>query len=116
MSERKTMGDGTVKSSQFKQYLDGYQVDGTGTASIVKGSKQAVLTDNGTGDYTLTFNQPYKRAGIAVACAIGATAAIVQIASISTTAVNVLCFDATGAAVDADFMLHLIGFEYESEY
>jgi len=37
------------------------KVDGTGTASIVSGSNHVSLTDNGTGDYTLTLTKPGAR-------------------------------------------------------
>jgi hypothetical protein len=40
-------------------YMKTFAVDGTGTAAITAGGELGTLVDNGTGDYTLTFTEPF---------------------------------------------------------
>lgn len=67
-----------------------FHVDGTGTAALEGPARfQASLTDNGTGDYTVTFDQPF--ADIPICSAISKTANVIcMISSISATAVRIL--------------------------
>jgi hypothetical protein len=87
------------------------RIDGTGTASVLEGSTEVTLVDNGTGDYTLTFDTAFKRVPIVVGMAVGASAAIVTASSVSASAVTIKTYDAAGNAVDADFHLQIIGFD-----
>tara|TARA_R110000868_G_scaffold276891_1_gene536677 strand:- start:1465 stop:1794 length:330 start_codon:yes stop_codon:yes gene_type:complete len=100
-----------VKSTQRLTRLLSFRVDGTGTASILEGSQQATLVDNGTGDYTLTFAVPFVRVPVCSGNAIGSTAAIINVAVVSISAVQIKAFDAAGAAVDVDFHLSVLGFD-----
>lgn len=86
------------------------RVDGTGTASIVEGGNEMSLTDNGVGDYTLTFTVPFQRVPVVNAMAIGA-AAMCTIGTISASAVQILVWDAAGVAADADFHVQIVGFD-----
>lgn len=104
-----------IKNSQRLPRLHAFRVDGTGTASILAGSFDASLVDNGTGDYTLTLLKPFARLPVAVGSAIGATAAVVQLSAVTSSTVRVLCFDAAGAAVDADFHLMVMGYDSSDE-
>lgn len=99
-----------IKSTQRLTRLLAFRVDGTGTASILEGAFDATLTDNGTGDYTLTFAVPFKRVPVCVGSAVGSTAAIVNVVP-SVTAIQVLVKDAGGSAADADFHLSVLGFD-----
>jgi len=100
-----------IKGSQRLPRLLALRVDGTGTASILEGKFDATLVDNGTGDYTLTFAKPYLRVPVCIGSVVGATAAIVNIAAVSATAVQINIFDAAGSAADADFHLSVLGWD-----
>jgi hypothetical protein len=100
-----------IKGTQRLPRLLAFRVDGTGTASILEGGFHATLVDNGTGDYTLTFSAPFVRAPVCSGNVVGSTAAIVNIAVVSATAVQVKIFDAAGSAADADFHLSVLGWD-----
>ena len=86
------------------------RVDGTGTAAMLEGGNEITLTDNGTGDYTLTFAQAFARVPTVVASPLTADA-IIQIGTISASAVQILAFDATDGttAKDVDFHAIIVG-------
>lgn len=82
-----------------------FLVDGTGTAALTQGSFHATLTDNGTGDYTVTFNKPGKRLlGLSV---LPITKVYAHTRSALPTAVRILTFNDAGVATDADFYLEV---------
>lgn len=105
----------SIKSPQRLPRQLHFKVDGTGTASIVIGSRDAALTDNGTGDYTLTFSQPFARLPVVVASSITA-GAVIQIASATVSACQIVVKDTSGAALDADLMIIVQGFDAADEY
>lgn len=105
----------SVKSPQRMPRLLAFKVDGTGTASLLVGSKDATLTDNGTGDYTLTFAKPFARVPVVVASAITA-GAVIQIASATVTACNIVVTDLSAVALDADLHVLVQGFDAVDEY
>ncbi len=89
-----------------------FRVDGTGTASLLEGSNDATLTDNGVGDYTLTWARPFLRVPVVVATPV-TTAIHCEIAVVSVTAVQIKTFavaDGT-TATDADFHLMVQGWD-----
>jgi hypothetical protein len=100
-----------IKGTQRLPRLLAFRVDGTGTASILEGGFHASLVDNGTGDYTLTFFKPFVRVPVCSGNAIGSTAAIINIAVVSATAVQIKAFDAAGLAADVDFHLTVLGWD-----
>ena len=81
-----------------------FEFNGTGTASMTFGGSSLTLTDNGTGDYTLT---PKRAGGVRLWCvahAIHNTSALfVTIDDTNTTAsaVNLRVHSDAGAATDA---------------
>lgn len=89
-----------------------FAVTGGGTAAIGEGKFHGTLTDNGTGDYTITFANPFSRAPI-VSIAVLTADCVHQISSVSKTAVRVKLFDATDGttAKDGDFHLTVHGFD-----
>lgn len=98
---------------QIAPRLEVFTVDGSGTAAISVGSTDATLTDNGTGDWTLTFTKAFKRAPICVVT--GATRAQLQTAP-TTTAVRILGFNAAGsAAADQVFTVFCLGYDDDVE-
>lgn len=106
----------SIKSRQRMPRQLAIKVVGTGTAAIAVGRTEATLVDNGTGDYTLTFAQPFARVPVAVASA--QTAGVYCEVIPSATAVQVLCkeTDGTPAAIDAIFHLIVLGFDASDEY
>ena len=103
----------SVKTTFRKPRLLAFVVNGTGTASITVGAFQATLTDNGTGDYTLTFNNPFGTAPIVVATPLHAssTASSCRVQSVSPTQVNILTFNGTPSASDRIFHVWVLGFD-----
>jgi len=104
-----------IKSSQRLPRQLHFKVDGTGSASIVIGSKDASLADNGTGDYTLTFVKPFARPPVVVASSLTA-GAVIQIASATASAVQLVVTNLAAAALDADLMVIVQGFDAADEY
>lgn len=102
---------------QSKAELLAFRVDGTGTASILEGKYHATLTDNGTGDYTLTFARPFARTPVVVGVVPLTVDTCCHVEAVSTTAVQVVfaAVDETAAAVDADFHITLLGFFSDTE-
>jgi len=101
-----------IKGTQRLPRLLAFRVDGTGTASILEGKFDAALTDNGTGDYTLTFSKPFTRVPVVLGSSILADSGIVEIDAISATAIGIKIFDVDGStALDADFHVALLGFD-----
>ena len=72
-------------------------------------------TDNGTGDYTLTFAKPFARPPVVVASSLTA-GAVVQIASATATACQLLVTDLSAVALDTDLMVIVQGFDAVDEY
>jgi len=105
-----------IKSSQRLPRQLHFHVDGTGTVSLVIGSKDAALVKNSTGNYTLTFSKPFARAAVAVGSVITA-GSVLEVAACSASSVQILCKANTGgAAVDSDFYLIVQGFDAVDQY
>lgn len=99
----------SLSTRQRLSHIIASRVDGTGTASLLTGGKELTLTDNGTGDYTLTFAVPFVQVPHVVATALTA-ATHVQIFAVSATAVQIKCFAMDGTtAQDADFHVMILG-------
>lgn len=92
-----------------------FRVDGTGTASIEEGQFAATLTDNGTGDYTITFVNPFTRIIAAVATALEGANLSAEVDTLSTTAVRVKFTNNSDAAVDTKFSLFVFGSDSSDE-
>ena len=105
----------SVKSHQRKVRQLEFKVDGTGTPSITYGSQHATLTDNGTGDYTLTFTNPGQRELFAIACST-TTEVWANLVSFSKSAVRFLFNDDDGAPTDVDFYALVILSDSADEY
>lgn len=117
-ADTKTLGTKADRSGCFPVYtnvknnrLMGFYVDGTGTASIVVGSHDAVLTDNSTGNYTLTFTEPFGCDDVVVAGSPITSTGRLTIESVDATSVNIKTFSNSGSASDLDFQLLVFGVE-----
>jgi hypothetical protein len=97
-----------IKSPQRGMRMLHFRVDGTGTASLLEGGFDGSLTDNGTGNYTISFNEAFVRVPVVV-CQTK-TATTVQRAVPAVGSVQVLSFAMDGTtATDADFDVIVYG-------
>ncbi len=99
-----------IKGTQSRERVLRFIVDGTGTASITLNSTDATLVDNGTGDYTLTFNEAFVRSGIAHVTPITADV-VPRIVAQTITTIQINTDTNAGAPVDADFHLTVVGYD-----
>lgn len=106
----------SIKSPQRAPRMLAFKVTGTGTAEISVGAKDASLADNGTGDYTITFEQAFARVPVAVATSQSAGVYCEVIPS--ATAVQVLCKAADGTEAAEDAIVHVVvlGYDAADEY
>lgn len=81
---------------------------------LIVGQYAASLTDNGTGDFTLTLNEPFARAPVAIVSGIVADTVGYSDASTVST-VDVKITDLAGAAADQDVIVEVIGWDAEDE-
>lgn len=98
-----------VVSPQRKMRLMSVIVDGTGTAAL--GGicyKNMTLTDNGTGDYTLTFDLPFKQAPQVMVTPVTDNI-VAKVTASSVTACTIKTENLSGSATDADFHVILVG-------
>lgn len=72
------------------------------------------VTDNGTGDYTVTFSRPFKRAPVVIPC--GKVTSAQLAAQPSVSAANILCFNDSGTATDDDVGFVALGYDSTLEY
>lgn len=108
----------SLNARQRLAHMIAARVDGTGTAAMLEGGQEITLTDNGTGDYTLTFAQAFERIPTVVVTPIGAAGDIVAtIGTISVSAVQILGWDGTDGttAKDMDFHVLIMGFDAADE-
>lgn len=105
----------SVKIPQIAPRIEAYAIDGTGTASLGVGAEDGTLTDNGTGDYSVTFKQSFLREPI-VLCT-GKDYCAQCLAAATTTGFQVGAFDQGGAyaAVDDEIYVLVIGFDDETD-
>jgi len=105
--------DRTLQVPQLRPRLEAFRVSGSGTAAIALGTDDATLVDNGTGDYTLTWAKAFEREPIVIATAKAGRAQLA--AAASSTAANILTFNAAGSAADDDFCLFVLGYDSVTE-
>lgn len=102
-----------VKSAFSNGKLVGFRVDGTGTASISgTDSNLCTLTDNGTGDYSLTFTTELAQPPIVVSCISTEGVVISQQTNPTTTVVRLLSYSLPTAEKTA--VLSLNGIKFHS--
>lgn len=100
-----------IKGTQRLPRFLAFRVTGTGTAAINEGTTDAALTDNGTGDYTLTWSKPFARTPVVVALAV--TAGIqIKLHAVSSSAAQIKTFAVDGTtATDAVFHAMVLGWD-----
>lgn len=92
------------------------KIQGTGTAAVQKGSQELSITDNGVGDYTLTYANAYVQLPAVVATTRTADSILV-IDTEAVGSVRIKAFDATDGttAKDVDFNVIIIGSDAADE-
>ena len=106
-----------VGMRQRKPRMLSFIVDGTGTAAIGEGKYHATLTDNGTGDYTLTLVEPAQRGIVVVGCVCATASCYAEVSGTPTSSVvRVLTKSNANAATDAVFHLTIIAFDSAEQY
>jgi hypothetical protein len=102
-----------IQVPQLKPRIEVIRIDGTGTANLSCGDTDATLTDNGTGDFTLTWTQPFARAPLVFVTGLDDRA---QLKSAPTsTAATIVTFDTDGVASDAEVSVLVLGFDSADE-
>lgn len=107
-----------VESAQRKMRQMFIIVDGTGTASISgPSSLECTLTDNGTGDYTLTFDKAFAQAPVATVTMV-TTNTYPRIHASSTSSIQIKTLQVAdgSTATDADFHIVLTGCDVSEKY
>lgn len=94
--------------------VDGSVVAG-GTATktgILEGQEHVLITENGSGDYTFTFNTPFSRTPVIMLTPL-TDVTTVRLKAVSTTGFQVeqVGADQTTPEADADFHALVIGFD-----
>lgn len=99
----------SIKGPQRSMKLMSAKVDGTGTAAISGTcANDMSLTDSGTGDYLLTFDEAYERIPEVVATPV-TDDIICKIGTVAVGSVQILTENLSGAATDADFHVMIVG-------
>lgn len=98
-----------VVCPQRQMRIMSVKVDGTGTAALSGTcALNMVLTDNGTGDYTLTFNVPYVRVPEVIATPVTDNI-VCKLGTSAAGSIQILTENLSGAATDADFHVIILG-------
>jgi hypothetical protein len=99
----------SIKSDQRLMRMMSVKLDGTGTAALSGSSYLSMtLTDNGTGDYTLTFDEAFQRAPevhVSIAQAAGVHAVV---SAVSVSACTIKTFAAADGTTAADADMHVL--------
>lgn len=104
--------DNAITTNMAGPRLVAFFVDGTGTAALYGPDKDlATLTDNGTGDYTITFASTLQQTPFVFA-PLSHTADVQPaiVTAISTTAVRITwkSVETSPAATDCDFQVMML--------
>lgn len=99
-----------VKADQRNVIMKCFKIlDTAGTPSLTVGSTDGSITDNGVGDYTITFSSPMDRAMTAMVVPMEADA-IAYVSALSASAITVKVTLADGStAADASCLVTVVG-------
>jgi len=102
----------SVRGRQRLAHLIAIKFDGTGTAAFVEGGNEMTFVDNGTGDYSFTFNQAFERIPLILALSKTADSILIS-ANEAKTGFDILGFDATDGttAKDVEFDILVWGWD-----
>lgn len=101
----------TLKSRQIGLVKTYHLISGTAGTPADSGLDKAfisAITDNGTGDYTITVLEP-SRLDLVIDSIVGVTSKTVfNVSAVTTSTVRILAFSDAGVAKDADFYISLV--------
>jgi hypothetical protein len=95
--------------------VDESEISGTSSAGILEGTFRATITKNGTGDYTITLNEPGMRTMVAVGCLPLTEDLTFKISAVSSSAVQVVFANLSGTDTNTDFHLSVVVFYAEDQ-
>lgn len=106
----------SIKSNQLAERRLAFKVDGS-VPSLTIGNGLGTLAENSAGNYTITFNRPFKRIPVVLATPI-TDVSTVRVITATATAVNIeqVGADQTTPLADADFFVEVIGWDTAEEY
>lgn len=112
------IGSGNVKNYQQDMVIKVFEVDGTSAASIIVGSSEATLVDEGVGVWSLQFSKAFERKPIVQVTPLNCAGADMDLLATSGAAIQIGATSTTNSsvAVDCDFHVTVIGFESANEY
>lgn len=100
-----------IKGTQLKPRLLAIKLTGTGTAALGEGASDATLVDNGTGDYTISFRTPFRRAPVIQAVSLTAEVNI-KVHAVAVGSVQIKTFAVDGTtAKDAVLDIVVLGWD-----
>lgn len=82
------------------------------TDGLLEGSQHCTITENSSGNYTISFNTPFHRTPV-VTCMTATDVTTLRIVAVDNTSVQVeqVGADQTTAEADGDFHLLVVGFD-----
>ena len=106
----------SIKTNQLSERRLCFLVTGTGTAALTIGSDLAALTDNGTGNYTITPTKQFARIPVVQTTPVTdvSTCRVVS-ASVSAVVIEVLGAD-LDTAKDGVFYCQITGWDTADEF
>lgn len=108
-----------LKSRQVELHQLFVAVDGTVTTPVAAGKDKAFVksvTDNGTGDYTITFKAVAQQNIVPVAVISSTAGAIANVVAVTKDSIRVAFEDAAGSPLDASFNLSCLWHELNTDY
>jgi hypothetical protein len=107
----------SVKSSQRQVRVMAVTLTGTGTAAIAgMDAAQMTLTDNGTGNYTLTFREPFGSADFVVSATTLTDNTITRVSTKTISSVIIVSENLSGTATDAVMDIVIVGSDISARY
>lgn len=105
-----------IKGTQLKPRLLAFKLTGSGTAALNEGAFDAALTDNGTGDYTLTFTKPFARAPI-VSIVSMTEETNIKAHAVAAASIQIKTFGVDGTtAKDAVLQIMVLGWDDATQF
>jgi hypothetical protein len=109
-----------IESNQIRMRKMFLRLDGTPATPIcnISGAKQgpdninvSSVVDNGVGDYTIIFKNPFRRSDIYLSGWSTFTPNVVEcvVTAIAKDRITINLFDAAGAAIEGDVFLEVLG-------
>lgn len=106
-----------VQTPRRKPKIIAFEItDTAGTPSVTIGSDDLTVTDNGTGDYTLTWKTASKPTQAPIVIVTGKTTRTQLHSAPTATSARILSFNAGGSATDGSLQGVALCFDYADEY